>query len=613
MKRCLPLWFFLVTLTCAAATVTGGVADLSLWDRSSSVSLDGSWAFWPRSLPAGPSTFLTVPGSWKSVLGGSDGWGTYRLTVLLPDPAPRDLALSMAVVNSASEVLWNGTSVWKTGTWAQDRERFVSARRTGVVPLETRPGSNLLEIRVSSWGDINAGLTESLKVGTYAGLLATRNADINLEIFLFGCLLIMGIYHLGLFAFRPQDRSPLWFGFLSILLGLRSLSLGSTYLVDLLPSISGEEILKVNYLTFSATTLFFGLFFRDLFSKDSPRWFLPLLLVVTGPYVLANLFLPAAWYSPVLPWFQAFVGVLGGVVVYILAKATLGRERGAQIFLIGFVVFFATVVNDILKTNFFIPTPFLTPFGLVLFLVFQSLVLAQKFTRAFADSERYSRHLVKLNTSLERFIPKEILGFLEKESIVEVELGDHCLRPMSVMFADIRDFTTLSESMTPQENFKFINSYLRRMGPVVRRHNGFVDKYLGDGIMALFPGPAHEALDAALDLRLALEEYNRHRIKSGYPAIRMGIGIHRGPLMLGTIGENQRMDSTVISDTVNAASRLEGLTKKFGYPLLVSGETVEALGQEPDGSPGYELRFLGEETVKGRSKAVQVYALGAES
>ncbi|HTH13675.1 MAG TPA: adenylate/guanylate cyclase domain-containing protein, partial [Spirochaetia bacterium] len=138
-------------------------------------------------------------------------------------------------------------------------------------------------------------------------------------------------------------------------------------------------------------------------------------------------------------------------------------------------------------------------------------------------------------------------------------------------------------------------------------------KYLGDGIMALFPGPAHEALDAALDLRLALEEYNRHRIKSGYPAIRMGIGIHRGPLMLGTIGENQRMDSTVISDTVNAASRLEGLTKKFGYPLLVSGETVEALGQEPDGSPGYELRFLGEETVKGRSKAVQVYALGAES
>jgi class 3 adenylate cyclase len=505
-------------------------------------------------------------------------------------------------------VLWNGKPVWKTGTWAPDRDHYVPDRRTGVVSLEAQPGPNVLEIRAASWGDINAGLTEPLKVGTFEALLAARNADVNLEIFLFGCLLIMGIYHLGLFAFRPQDRSPLWFGILSILLGLRSLSLGATYLADLVPGISWEAILKVNYLTFSATTLFFGLFFRDLFAKASPKWFLPLLLLVTAPYVLANLFLPAAWYSPVLPWFQACVGVLGGIVVYILAKATLGRERGARIFLVGFILFFATVVNDILKTNFFIPTPFLTPFGLVLFLVFQSMVLAQKFTRAFSDSERYSRHLVRLNTSLERFIPKEILGFLEKESIVEVELGDHCLRPMSVMFADIRDFTTLSETMTPQENFKFINSYLRRMGPVVRRHNGFVDKYLGDGIMALFPGPAHEALDAALDLRLALEEYNRHRAKSGYAVIRMGIGIHRGPLMLGTIGENQRMDSTVISDTVNAASRLEGLTKKFGQPILVSGETVEALGLET-GASAYGLDFLGEETVKGRSKPVKVYAL----
>jgi class 3 adenylate cyclase len=244
-------------------------------------------------------------------------------------------------------------------------------------------------------------------------------------------------------------------------------------------------------------------------------------------------------------------------------------------------------------------------------LVFQSLVMLKKFTAAFADSEKYSRHLVRLTTSLERFIPKEVLSFLEKESIVEIELGDHCQRPMSVMFADIRDFTTLSESMTPEENFKFINSYLRRMGPVVRRHNGFVDKYMGDGIMALFPGDPKQAIDAALDLRAALAEYNRHRTKSGYAIIRMGIGIHRGPLMLGTIGENQRMDSTVISDTVNAASRLEGLTKKFMKDILVSGETVEALGLES--AAGYQLDYLDEETVKGRSRPLKVYSLAALS
>jgi two-component system sensor histidine kinase ChiS len=130
---------------------------------------------------------------------------------------------------------------------------------------------------------------------------------------------------------------------------------------------------------------------------------------------------------------------------------------------------------------------------------------------------------------------------------------------------------------------------------------------MGDGIMALFPGSARNAIDAAVDLRAALVEYNLHRLRSGYGAIRMGIGVHRGPLMLGTIGENQRMDSTVISDTVNAASRLEGLTKKFGRDILISGETVEALGLEI--AAEFNLEYLDEETVKGRKRPLKVYAL----
>jgi class 3 adenylate cyclase len=161
--------------------------------------------------------------------------------------------------------------------------------------------------------------------------------------------------------------------------------------------------------------------------------------------------------------------------------------------------------------------------------------------------------------------------------------------------------------MSPRENFQFINSYLRRMGPVVRRHNGFVDKYMGDGIMALFQERPEDALRAALDMRKALKEYNEHRGASGYAPIRMGIGLHHGPLMLGTIGENRRMDSTVISDTVNTASRLEGLTKKFAVDLLVSEETIEAL--EAGLREEFQFVYVSEETVKGRKKALRVYSV----
>jgi len=182
-------------------------------------------------------------------------------------------------------------------------------------------------------------------------------------------------------------------------------------------------------------------------------------------------------------------------------------------------------------------------------------------------------------------------------------LGDYTELRMTVFFLDIRDFTGLSESMSPRENFRFINSFLRRFGPLVRDHNGFVDKYLGDGMMALFPGNPDQALTAAVAMRRELKEYNQGRARGGYAPIRFGIGIHTGPLMLGTIGENRRMDSTVISDTVNAASRLEGLTKKYLTDILVSGVTVAGL-ENPQSFP---TKFVALETVKGRTQPMEVF------
>lgn len=220
-------------------------------------------------------------------------------------------------------------------------------------------------------------------------------------------------------------------------------------------------------------------------------------------------------------------------------------------------------------------------------------------------SVRYADTLVKINASLERFIPREFLGFLQKKNIVEIELGDWTECNMTIFFLDIRNFTTLSENMSPRDNFRFLNSFLSIFGPIIRVHGGFVDKYPGDGIMALFPGAPDDALLTALEMRERLVGYNAGRALGGYVPINFGIGMHTGPLMLGTIGENNRMDSTVISDTVNAASRLEGLTKKYSKDILVSAETLRSLESPRD----FETRFIAEETVKGKAKSVQVFEL----
>jgi PAS domain S-box-containing protein len=225
--------------------------------------------------------------------------------------------------------------------------------------------------------------------------------------------------------------------------------------------------------------------------------------------------------------------------------------------------------------------------------------------RAERERIKFTSDLYQLNEAFSRFVPSEFLQFLEKDSIVDVQLGDQVQKEMSVLFADIRDFTSLSESMTPQDTFKFINAYLSRMEPVILKHQGFIDKYIGDAIMALFSGRADDAVQAGIAMLRQLTEYNQYRANSKYAPIQIGIGINTGSLMLGTVGGQNRMDGTVISDAVNLASRLEGLTKNYGVSLLISHYTFSQL----DDVNQYAFRFIDRVQVKGKSTEVGVYEI----
>ena len=211
--------------------------------------------------------------------------------------------------------------------------------------------------------------------------------------------------------------------------------------------------------------------------------------------------------------------------------------------------------------------------------------------------------LDKLNKAYERFVPKQFLQFLDKESIVDVELGDQVQLKMSVLFSDVRNFTTMSEAMTPAENFCFINSFLSRMEPAILENQGFIDKYIGDAIMALFSGNADNAVKAGISMLNQLKEYNQYRANSGHSPVKIGVGINTGLLMLGTVGGQNRMDGTVISDAVNLASRVEGLTKSYGVSLLITEQTFSQLTQPSN----YAIRSIDTLKVKGKSQKITVY------
>jgi two-component system, sensor histidine kinase ChiS len=144
----------------------------------------------------------------------------------------------------------------------------------------------------------------------------------------------------------------------------------------------------------------------------------------------------------------------------------------------------------------------------------------------------------------ELFVPKEFLSLLGKSSILEVEMGDQTRQEITVMFADVRSWTSLSENMSPQDSFNFINAYLKRVSPVITEHQGFIGKYLGDGVMALFPRGADDAVQAAIAMHQAVAGYNQEREKDGFQPIEIGVGLNLGDLMLGVIGSQDRLQGT---------------------------------------------------------------------
>ena len=165
--------------------------------------------------------------------------------------------------------------------------------------------------------------------------------------------------------------------------------------------------------------------------------------------------------------------------------------------------------------------------------------------------------LVSLNAVYERFVPREFLSLLGKQSILEIKLGDQINQQMTVMFADVRGWTTLSESMSPQDNFNFINAYLKRVGPVIKEHNGFIDQYLGDGVMALFPGRPDDAVEAAIAMHKAVAGYNSEREQDGFQPIGIGVGMFQSP-------NNSAIMGSAPPERLGIASGMLAVTRTLG-------------------------------------------------
>lgn len=222
--------------------------------------------------------------------------------------------------------------------------------------------------------------------------------------------------------------------------------------------------------------------------------------------------------------------------------------------------------------------------------------------RSISDANQLKEEFLQ---AAKRFVPSQYLEFLGKPDITQVQLGDHVRAEMAVMFSDIRGFTSMSENMTAKENFDFVNEYLKLVSPIIQKHDGFIVKFLGDGMMAIFPYGVDDAVQAGIEKANMVQTFNQSLEERGYPPISVGIGVHTGPMMVGMIGEEFRMQGDAFSDNVNLTSRIEGLNKFYGTSMIISEDVIAQLPNKET----LKIRPLGKAVVKGRATPLSLYEI----
>jgi class 3 adenylate cyclase len=447
-----------------------------------------------------------------------------------------------------------------------------------------------------------SGFGSSIALGTATAIEGRHQREVLLDAATATALTTMGLGFLVLFVRRRREPTQLWFALFCLVLAFRTV-LGGPGEIDelLLPPFPVSLALNLEYATLPTGGAMALLFFVHLTGIGARS---PMLLIGTGGLaVLAvvSLLTPMRWLGPVLVADQLATLLVAALSLTLLGIATYRRLPDAQPLLLATGLYTIAFVHDIGVAADLLVSPYeLGTVGFLAMLLVQGGILIRSFARSVTLNERLTEDLKRTHESVLRFVPFAFLDLLGRKNIVEIQRGDHTRQELHILFCDLRSFTPLIESLGPDRAFPFINRYLRFMEPSITRNHGFISQYLGDAIMALFPTPADAAVRAALEMCDALARFNAEEPEG---QVAFGIGIGSGPLMLGTIGGEERLDGGVIGDSVNQAARIEGMTKIYGTVLLIDESTWSRL-EAPE---ALQLRELDLVRSKGRSKPTRIF------
>lgn len=374
--------------------------EVKPWDfeKDGSLNLNGEWEFyWNEFVPLSTNyhslstNYIHVPSQWQKHGYPREGYATYRLRVLLSDSIS-NLSIAMTDAGSSYQMYINGIKVSENGKIGKSREESEPFRRFSNFPIRSDTDELDIIIYVSNFHNHQAGLWNTITLGSTIEIERKAKKNFVIDLIVFSSLLIMGLYHLGLYVNRKKDIAPLYFGLLSLIIALRTISVNERIVMDAF-LISFRTVHKIDFLTIYCAPFLFIQFLRSLFPAEYSKKVFITFVCIYAPCILTVIVLPMEIYRKTLSVIH--LSILTGIVydIFVLGLAIVHKRESAKVFLAGFLLFGFTIANDILIGMGFLSTPYLSSFGLVTFMLFQAVILARRFAKGFEMAEELSERL----------------------------------------------------------------------------------------------------------------------------------------------------------------------------------------------------------------------------
>ncbi|KEQ23933.1 sensor histidine kinase [Paenibacillus tyrfis] len=400
------------------------------WDRKGYLPLNGEWEFYwnefkhPADLAAdrfGAPSYARLPGSWNGttkdgkVLTG-EGYATYRLKILLSDDE-RMLALRLPPIYTSYKLWVNGKEIASAGTASRSEPESKPHFLTQLAVAHPHTSELRVVLQVSNYSHEKGGIRQPIEFGLFESVARAKQLSVGFDTLLIGCLLIMGLYHLGLFVVRTKELAMLYFGLFCIVFCLRMALIGEMVVTQAFPRFDWTLALVLEYLTADLSMLLFVLFFASMYPRESSRKITTYFCVVALAYAAVIPLLPAMLFTK---WLIVLQLILGTGVCYnlsIIVLAFLRRREGGGLLLFAGLIFAATIVNDMLYAHELVQTTDkMSAFGLLIFIFSQSVLLSVKLSRGYGSEEKLSATLTQLNSGLHDKI-KERTADLEEANL----------------------------------------------------------------------------------------------------------------------------------------------------------------------------------------------------